>query len=359
VVRLELLHPFRTSSSYKRHLDHIVLKIHADGLASWGECATPSDPYYNGETTETALAILRNFLIPAFVSGQWASVDELNEILAKTKGNRFARAGLEMAAWDLKGHAEGLSLADMLGGTRKSVMSGVSIGIESDLPTLVEMVGTFVDQGYKRIKLKVAPGYDIDPIRAVRSVFPQINLVVDANGAYTRAHIGDLRRLDEFALLAIEQPLEADDLIGHAQLQSLIETPVCLDESIRSLIELETALRLRSCRMVNIKVSRLGGLREAKQVHDMCKAHNIPVCCGGMHEFGIGRAANVAISTLEGFSIPGDVSGSDKYYERDVLKVPIKAVQGVIASLSAPGLGVEVDEEWLEKRTLHKETIRL
>jgi len=359
IVRLPLVRPFQTSSSQKAHLDHILVKIVADGVVGWGECASPSDPYYCPETTETCWHILRDFLAPLVLGREWSSIDDLVGLYRLVKGNRFARAGLEMACWDALARSEGKALRALLGSTRAKILSGVSLGIESRIELLLDQIDRYLEEGYHRIKLKIAPGWDVEPVRQVRDRYPRIVLQVDANSAYTLDDLPTFKELDEYNLLLIEQPLAHDDIVDHARLQSALKTPICLDESIHSAEDARKALELGSCRVINIKVSRLGGLLEAKRVHDLCLARGVPVWCGGMHEFGIGRAANVAIAALPGFTIPGDVSGSDKYYAEDIVEPPILADRGAIAVFNGPGLGVEPIEERIQARTLRELTLRV
>lgn len=343
VVRTPLVRAFATSSSQKSHIQHILVRAETgDGLVGWGESASPADPYYCPETTETCWHILNDFLVPSVLGIDWGTIDELVSLYRLVKGNNFAKAGLEMACWDLLARAEGRPLAALLGGERKEIESGVSLGIERELSKTFEQIDQFQAEGYRRIKLKIAPGHDVAVVRAVRERYPDLPLQVDANSAYTLDDIEMLKRLDEFNLLLIEQPLAHDDIVDHAVLQRAIATPVCLDESIHSADDARKALDLGSGRIINIKVSRVGGLREAKRVHDVCAARGVPVWCGGMHEFGIGRAANVAIASLPGFSLPGDVSGSDKYYAEDLVDPPVLAHDGrVPVPWDRPGLGHE------------------
>ncbi|MFO0888154.1 MAG: o-succinylbenzoate synthase [Isosphaeraceae bacterium] len=358
LVRLPLVEPFRTSSSVKAHLDHILIRVlAAGGAVGWGECASPSDPFYCPETAETCWHLLHDFLGPMVLGREWATIEELVAFYRLVKGNAFARAGLEMACWDLLCRSEGRSLARALGGTRREILSGVSLGIEADVGVLLERIRRFLDEGYRRIKLKIGPGRDIEVVRRVRAEFPSIPLQVDANSAYTLADIDTLRRLDDFGLLLIEQPLAHDDIIDHARLQRALETPVCLDESIHSAEDARKALDLGACRIINIKVSRLGGLLEARRVHDHCLARGVPVWCGGMHEFGVGRAANLAVASLPGFSLPGDVSGSDKYYRQDLVEPPILANGGSLAVPDGPGLGVEPLEDRIRAHALRSATL--
>jgi O-succinylbenzoate synthase len=357
LVRLPLVRPFQTSSSRKSHLDHILVRVVADGVAGWGECASPSDPYYCPETTETCWHILHDFLGPMVLGREWSTIDELVALYRLVKGNAFARAGIEMACWDALARAQNLPLSSLLGATRDEILSGVSLGIESRIDVLLDQIARYLHEGYRRIKLKIAPGWDIEVVRQVRERFSDIALQVDANSAYTLSDMPTFKALDDFGLILIEQPLAHDDIIDHARLQAELDTPVCLDESIHSADDARKALGIGACRVINIKVSRLGGLREAKRVHDVCLARNVPVWCGGMHEFGIGRAANVAIAALPGFTIPGDISGSDKYYAEDIVEPPILAQNGAIKILGGPGLGVEAIEDHIRTRTLRTATL--
>ncbi|HMB02360.1 MAG TPA: o-succinylbenzoate synthase [Isosphaeraceae bacterium] len=354
VVRLPLVRTFETSSSRKDQITHILVRVEADGSVGWGECASPSDPYYCPETVETCWHILKDFLAPLVIGREWANLDEFVSLYRLVKGNAFARSGLEMACGDALAKREGKALAEWLGGTRAEVASGVSLGIERDPGRLFELIDRYLGEGYRRIKLKIAPGHDVEVVRRVRARYPGAALQVDANSAYTLDDIETFRRIDDFDLLLIEQPLAHDDIIDHARLQAALRTPICLDESIHSADDARKALDLGACRVINIKVSRVGGLREAKRVHDLCRARGVPVWCGGMHEFGIGRAANLAIASLPGFTLPGDVSGSDKYYRDDLVEPPIRARQGAIAVPRAPGLGVEPVEERIARHTLRE-----
>jgi O-succinylbenzoate synthase len=279
------------------------------------------------------------------VLGQpFAAVSELRARYAKVKRHNFAKAGLEMAAWDLLARAQGAPLHALLGGTRHEVLSGVSLGIEPNVDDLFRNIDQYLAEGYRRIKLKIAPGNDVDYVRQVRERYPTVPLMADANSAYRLSDLPTLQQLDAFDLMMIEQPLAHDDIVDHARLQEGLRTPVCLDESIHSAEDARKALDLGSGRIINIKVSRVGGLEEARTIHDLCHARGVPVWCGGMHEYGVGRAANVAISTLPGFTLPGDVSGSDKYYSEDIVDPPIVATNGAIAVPTGVGLGWEPNE---------------
>lgn len=357
VVELPLVRPFRTSSSVKDRLEHILLRVDADGVTGWGECASPSDPYYCPETVSTCWHILADFLGPLVLGRDWDSIDELRSLYRLVKGNNFAKAGLEMACWDAMARSEGVPLRALLGGVRKHICSGVSLGIEEDPAKLLPIVQRYVDEGYARVKLKIGPGHDIDVVRAVRERFPDLPLQVDANSAYTLRDADHLRALDDFGLLLIEQPLAHDDIIDHAKLQAQLRTPVCLDESIHSVDDARKALDLGACRVINIKVSRVGGPMEARLIHDLCYERGVPVWIGGMHEFGIGRAANVAVASLPGFVLPGDVSGSDKYYREDIVEPPILAVDGLVPVPDGPGLGHEPVLARIQKATTKRLTL--
>lgn len=357
LLRMPLLRAFATSSSQKSYIEHILIRLTADGLVGWGECASPSDPFYCEETSETCWHLLKDFLLPAVLGHPWSSIDEVTARYRKVKRNNFAKAGLELACWDLLAQARGEALHQLLGGTRSEILSGVSLGIEQDIGALFALIDQFRAEGYRRIKLKIAPGQDRDVLAQVRARYPDLPLMADANSAYTLADLPLLQALDAFDLMMIEQPLAHDDIIDHAVLQGALRTPVCLDESIISAEDARKALDLGSCRIINIKPGRVGGLLEARRIHDLCHARGVPVWCGGMHEYGIGRAANLALASLPGFSLPGDISGSDKYYAQDLVEPPIRAVNGAIALPQGPGLGYTPDEERIRRHTLRALTL--
>jgi O-succinylbenzoate synthase len=345
IVRLPMVRSFATSSSRKSHQAHVLVKLYGGGLVGWGEAASPTDPYYCEETTETCWHVLRDFLLPSVLGAEWSSVEELTARYAKLKRHNFAKAGLEMACWDLLAQAEARPLHQLLGGTQGEIVSGVSLGVEERIEDLFALIDQYLGEGYRRIKLKIAPGKDVAVIAQVRERYPDVPLMADANSAYTLADVGVLKELDQFGLMMIEQPLAHDDIVDHAALQAQLATPICLDESIMGVEDARKALQLGSGRIINIKVSRVGGLLNAKRLHDYCHGRGVPVWCGGMHEFGVGRAANLAISTLPGYSLPGDVSGSDKYYAEDIVAPAIRATNGAIPAPAGVGLGYAVDEE--------------
>ncbi|MEU4563245.1 o-succinylbenzoate synthase [Actinoplanes sp. NPDC023936] len=357
-VRLPLVHQFRTSSHAKRFLEHILVTFEAaDGTVGWGEIASPSGPFYSAETVDSCWAVSRDFLAPIAQRTRWEHPAELAAAMSKVRGNHFARSGFDVAAWSLFAARSGIPLSRALGGTRSRAEAGVSLGIESTIDELLAQVSARVAEGYRRIKLKIAPGWDVAPVREVRAAFPSVPVHVDANGAYDSSDMSAFFALDALGLLMIEQPFAPRDLLAHVALQKRISTPVCLDESVEEVADLATALTLGAGRILNIKVSRMGGLTPALRAHELARSAGVPVWCGGMHEFGIGRAANVALSSLPGFTLPSDVSGSDKYYARDVTTHPIVCTDGHVDVPSAPGLGWEPDLEFIESQTVDRLTV--
>jgi O-succinylbenzoate synthase len=353
-VRLPLVRSFRTSSHAKRELEHIIVTLTGAGGTGWGEIASPSGPFYSAETVQSCWAVARDHLTPIVLNTSWDHPAQLATALARVRGNHFARAGFDMAAWALWSQARGVPLAKALGGERTRVEAGVSLGIEPTVDDLLAQVDRRVSEGYRRVKLKIAPGWDVEPVRAVRDAFPGVPVHVDANGAYPPGETRVFQDLDGLGLLMIEQPYPPRALIAHAELQAALGTPICLDESIEEVDDLATAVRLGAGRIVNIKVSRMGGLTHAVRAHDLAREHGLPVWCGGMHEFGIGRAANVALSSLPGFTLPSDVSGSDKYYARDITTEPIVCTGGFVDVPTSPGLGREPDLEFLDAGTVER-----
>ncbi len=358
VVAMSLHTPFKASTHGADALRHILVKLEGDGITAWGECAAPTEPYYMGETTETCWHIMKDFLAPAVVGKEWSTPEEFARLYQRTKGNGFAKSGLEMAAWDFAARANGRSLAAELGGTRPEILSGVSLGIQRDLGKLVATIQKYVDQGYRRVKMKIAPGFDVEPVRAVRERFPDLPIMADANSAYTLADAAHLRQLDAFGLMMIEQPLEWDDMVNHAALQTMIETPICLDESVRTVADARRMVDTGAGKVINIKAPRVGGFGEAKRIAELAAANGIGVWCGGMHEFGIGRAGAVALCSLAAFDLPGDISGSDKYFDEDIVEPAILAEKGAIrVPTGRVGLGWEPVEARIAARTLCTEVI--
>lgn len=357
-VALPLVRPFRTSFGVEDEHHAILVHLEADGLEGWGEAVSGLVPGYSYETVETAWHVMTEFFIPALFKAPVASIEDFRARLSIFRGHPLARAGIEMALWDMYATASGISLSEHLGGEAESVPVGVSLGIQADAGSLLELVDQHLGQGYARIKLKIEPGHDLEIVEAVRRAHPDISLQVDANCAYTLEDAEMLATLDHFKLEMIEQPLDGDDLLDHSELQRRLETPLCLDESIKSLPDARLALRLGSCRIVNIKAGRVGGLQEAVLIHDFCLANNTPVWCGGMLETGIGRAANLALASLPGFTLPNDISGTRRYYDRDLVLHEYKQVDGTMRVPQGPGLGVRIDGRALRDFTLRREITR-
>lgn len=356
-IRMRLQSPFRTSFGVEQEREALLLRAAAGGIAGWGECVASRAPGYSYETVGTAWHILSEFFIPACLKADLASPASVASALYSYKGHPFARAALEMAVWDIWGKAQGRSLKDLLGGGRDRVPVGVSIGIQADEAALLRVIETYLAQGYGRIKLKIQPGFDLAPVRAVRARYPDIALQVDANSAYRLTDKGIFKEMDDFGLLMIEQPLAEDDIIDHAALQSELITAICLDESIRSPRYARQALEVDAARVINIKQARVGGLTAAVRIHDLCQASGIPVWCGGMLETGVGRAANLALAARPGFSLPGDISATQRYYAQDIAAPEFFLnTDSTIDVPSGPGLGVEVDQRSLERVTLRSQT---
>ncbi|NTW03865.1 MAG: o-succinylbenzoate synthase [Oscillochloris sp.] len=321
-IVLPFLTPFETSGWREEANYSVLVRLFADGAEGWGEAPVSTGPWYNEETYATAWVMLRDILAPMVLAADLHGPEDVDALFARVRGNRITRSGVEFAAWDLFGKLRGQSLSAMLGGTRSSVDVGVSVGVQPSIDALLEVVGGYVAAGYRRVKLKIKPGWDIEPTRAVRESWPDLRLQVDANSIYTLDAADHLAELDAFDLLLIEQPLGHDDIFDHAKLQKHLRTPICLDESIVSPEHARWALEMGACGVINVKPSRVGGLAPARKIHDMAQAAGIPVWCGGMLETGIGRAANVALASLPNFSLPGDISASDRYFARDVVLNP-------------------------------------
>jgi O-succinylbenzoate synthase len=350
-IQMPLVAPFRTSFGTETCRDVLLLRVVTDESEGWGECVAMSDPLYSSEYVDAAADVLTRFLIPAVARRERLDAYAVGPALAPFKGHRMAKAALEMAVLDAELRAEGRSFARELGAVHDRVPCGVSVGIMDSIGELLDAVGGYLAEGYVRIKLKIQPGWDVEPVRAVRERFgDDVLLQVDANTAYTLADARQLARLDPFGLLLIEQPLDEEDVLGHAALAKLITTPVCLDESITSARAAADAITLGAAAIVNIKPGRVGGYLEARRIHDVCVAHGVPVWCGGMLETGIGRAANVALAALPGFTLPGDTSASDRYFRTDVT-APFVLDEGFLRVPTTPGLGVEPLPEVLAEIT--------
>lgn len=356
-VAMPLVSPFRTSFGTQTSKDILLVRaVTADG-EGWGECVTLPDPVYSPEYTDGAVDVIRRFVIPALSAAPLSGAHMVSERLAKFKGHRMAKAAVEMAVLDAELRAAGRSFARELGAVHDRVPCGVSVGIMDEIPRLLDAVDEYLAEGYVRIKLKIEPGWDVDVVRAVRErIGDDVLLQVDANTAYTLRDAQHLARLDEFGLLLIEQPLEEEDVLGHAELARMLSTPICLDESITSSQTTAAAIRLGATSVVNIKPGRVGGYLEARRIHDVAMASGVPVWCGGMVESGLGRAANIALAALPGFALPGDVSASDRFYRTDLTE-PFVMEDGHLSVPQGPGLGVTPIPEILEELTTWSEWV--
>jgi O-succinylbenzoate synthase len=358
-ICLPLVAPFATSFGSIDHKECILVRLNAEGLTGYGESSVERDPGYNYETTGTAWHILKEFVAPLILGQDVSDANDFQRRVAGIRGHHLAKAGVEMALWDLLGKRDGLSLKEMFGGVQDKVEVGVSIGIQETAFNLVRTAEEYVRQGYNRIKIKIKPGRDVTETSAVRKTFPEIRLQVDANSAYSLETSGALKPLDELELLLIEQPLYEDDIWDHRVLQEQFHTPICLDESILSPRHARYALEMGACRIINIKPGRVGGLSQGLAIHEMCCAQNVPVWCGGMLETGVGRASNLAITSLPGFSLPGDISASDRYFSRDITHERFTLnSDSTIDVPDLPGLGVSIDKEALRSFTLAKMELR-
>jgi O-succinylbenzoate synthase len=350
-VEMPLKFRFRTSFGETTVKKFLLLELRGEGLSGWGECVAEEGPFYSSETLTTALPILTTYLLPLVLGKDVASPAAFDEAARRVRGNRMAKAAVECALQDLFARARGVPLGKALGGTRAAIEVGVSLGISPTPAETVENVRKHVAQGYRRIKLKIEPGRDADRLAAVREAFPDIVLTVDANAAYTAADTEHLRALDAFKLDYIEQPLHHEDLAQHAVLAKAIVTPICLDESIRSAADAAAAIALGACRVINVKIGRVGGHGEAVRIHDVARAAGVPVWCGGMLEAGVGRAHNIAIASLPNFAKPGDTSSSSRYFEEDIVEPPLEAAGGLMPVPAGPGTGVTVRADVLGRVT--------
>jgi O-succinylbenzoate synthase len=356
-IKMELVAPFQTSFGTETERDVLLVRVVGPDAEGWGECVALSEPVYSPEYVEAAAGVIRDHLLPRLFAVGDPSAHLIGPALAGIKGHPMAKAALEMAVLDAELRAAGLSYATYLGAVRTRVPSGVSVGIMPSVDRLLETVGAYLEEGYRRVKLKIQPGWDVEPVRSVRERFgDDVLLQVDANTAYTLADAGHLSRLDPFDLLLIEQPLPEDDLAGHAALATRLRTPICLDESITSARAAADAIGRGACAVVNIKAGRVGGYLEARRVHDVCAAHGVPVWCGGMLETGLGRAANVALAALPNFTLPGDTSASDRYWREDIT-VPFRLDDGCLSVPTGPGLGVVPSPDALAQVTTGVEHI--
>ena len=358
-MKLPLVHFFETSFGRIDDKHFILVRVDGEGATGYGECVAEQDPYYSSETNETAWHIIADFVAPRVLGTGFAHPRELFPALKAIRGHNMAKAAVEMAAWNLFAMQRGEPLSRVLGGTRDRIASGVSIGIQPSLDALAEKVERELAAGYQRIKIKVKPGWDLKPVEMIRARFGAIPLMVDANAAYTLADADHLAQLDRFDLMMIEQPLDYDDIADHAALQRRLTTPICLDESIKTIGIAREAIAAGACRIINIKPGRVGGFGESIRLHDLCAAHGIPVWHGGMLESGIGRAANVHLSTLPNFTLPGDIAASKRYFDPDLIDPPIEvAADGTVAVPTAAGIGVSINHSRVDAATLRKTEVR-
>lgn len=355
-IRLSLVAPFETSFGVQTERDILLLKAITSEGEGWGECVAGEEPTYSSEYVDGAQQVLVEHLLPRLFAQPELSAGQVAPALRAVHGHKMAKAAIEMALLDAELRARGESFAHFFGGVRDAVDCGVSVGIHRTPAELIDTVSGYVEQGYRRIKLKIKPGKDLLPVRAVRAKFPTIPLQVDANTAYSLNQAPDLERLDPFELLLIEQPLPEEQVVGHARLAKLVRTPICLDESITSAQTAADAIELGACRIVNVKPGRVGGYLEAQRIHDVCQERGVPVWMGGMLETGIGRAGNVAMAAMPNFTLPGDTSASDRYYRRDITE-PFVLEDGRLRVPQGPGLGVNVDVEYLDSITHWKEVV--
>lgn len=355
-IGMPLVHFFETSFGRTTNRRIVLVGVQAEGLVGWGEVTCGETPSYSYETPETAWHILRDFLIPWALERSWKSPPEIARRFQPVRGHNMAKAALENALWDIAAQAQGLPLAKLLGGSREEIPCGVSIGIQNSPEDLLERIRRELEAGYQRVKIKIKPGWDLKILESVRNTFPDIQLLADANSAYTLEDLPLLKSLDQFRLMMIEQPLGWEDLVDHARLQAAIETPICLDESIHNAQDARKALEIGACKIINVKLGRVGGHTAARELHDYCLAERVPVWCGGMLESGIGRAHNIAMSALPGFTLPGDVSASRRYWKQDVIDPEVTVTaRGTIPVPAQPGLGYRPNRARLDNATVRKE----
>lgn len=353
LLRLPLVHFFETSFGRVYDRPFVLVTVYGNGETGYGESVAEGNPYYSPETTETAWHIISEFLAPRVLGVEFEHPRQIFPALKGVRGHNMAKAGLEMAAWDLYARQRGEPLSRVLGGTRTAIASGVSVGIQDSLEQLGAKIDKELAAGYRRIKIKIKPGWDVEAVEMVRSRFGPIPLMVDANAAYTLDDAAHLARLDDYDLMMIEQPLDYDDVNDHARLQRQIRTPICLDESIHSVHAARDAIAAGACRIINIKPGRVGGLAESVRLHDLCAANGIPVWHGGMLESGIGRAANIHLATLPNFSLPGDIAASHRYYDPDLIDPPIEVrADGTVVVPTGPGIGVRIVQERVDRATV-------
>jgi len=357
-ISMKLVGPFETSMDRLEVRRIILLEANVDGVTGWGECVAAEAPFYSPEYADTAWPVLRDFLWPMVKGKRFDSACEMWGLMKQVRGHNMAKGCLEAAAWDAEAKQKGVPLAKLIGGTRQEIACGVSIGIKDSVDELVATVKKELAAGYQRIKIKIKPGKDLEQVQRLRQELPLIKLMVDANSAYTLNDFPLLKQLDGFYLMMIEQPLGWDDLYSHVELQKRLETPICLDECVHTEEQARAAVELGACKIVNIKLGRVGGFAMARSIHDICQQNGIPVWCGGMLESGIGRAHNIALATLPNFSLPGDVSASKRYWAEDIIAPEVTvSPQGTIRVPTGPGIGFEPRLDLIEKLTVRKERL--
>lgn len=357
-ISMKLVAPFETSVDRTEVRRIVLVEASVEGVTGWGECVAGESPFYSPEYTDTAWLVLRSFLWPLVKGKRFSAASEIWELLALVRGHNMAKAALEAAIWDAEAKEKGIPLAKLIGGSREEIASGVSVGIKDSLDDLVTAVKRELAAGYQRIKIKIKPGRDLELVRRLRQEFPRIKLMADANSAYTLADWPVLKQLEGFYLMMIEQPLGWDDLYSHMELQKRLDTPICLDECIHTEEHARAAIELGACKIINIKLGRVGGYTVARRIHDLCQQHGVPVWCGGMLESGIGRAHNIAISTLPNFTLPGDVTASKRYWAEDIISPEVTvSPQGSIRVPPGPGIGFEPRLDLIEKLTVRKERL--
>jgi o-succinylbenzoate synthase len=359
-IQMPLVNFFETSFGRTYHRRILLITVYCNGVDGWGECVAGEDPYYSSEWIESSWLTIARYLGPTLLGRDVSSGSECGVLFSRVRGHRMAKGALENALWDAEAKQKSTPLWKLLGGVRSRIPCGVSIGIQDSVEQLLDKISTELSAGYRRIKVKVKPGWDVNVLEKIRALWPDITLSCDANSAYSLDQVEHLRAFDEYNLLMIEQPLWDDDIFYHARLQKELRTAICLDESIVNARSAAIAIDTGACRIINIKVGRVGGFTEARKIHDICHGQKIPVWCGGMLESGIGRAHNIALSTLENFSLPGDVSASKRYWKEDVIDPEVEvSTDGMIAIRDTPGTGYRVREDLIEQLTVRKETLRV
>lgn len=355
-LRLPMKEPFETSFGREEVKEFLLLFARIDGVVGAGECVASAAPLYSYETNDTAWSILENHMIPLLLGAELTHPDDVRTQLAPFRGHNMAKSAIETAVWDAYAKLSDKSLASVLGGVKTEIEVGISVGIQSSIAALLKKIEGYLEQGFKRIKVKVKPGWDVGVLRAIRGEFGDIPLMADANSAYRLEDADTLQRFDEFGLTMIEQPLGYDDIVDHAQLQTRLTTPICLDESIHSTADARKAIDLGACRVINIKIGRVGGLSEARDLQALCLARGVPAWCGGMLESGIGRLANIAVTSLPGFTLPGDTAPSARYFEQDFIEPEVAFTRpGILAVPQKPGIGAEWEMARVERFTVQKE----